>query len=98
MSIIRINYTLNKMLKSISVFTLLLQKEDSKKDEKDKKEDKKEKDKEKEKAKDLTSMQAVAALSVAVIAMGEEIGSEMSTRIFAQLVNIFVQYICIISM
>lgn len=31
-------------------------------------------------------MQAVAALSVAVIAMGEEIGSEMCTRIFAQLV------------
>ncbi|XP_046667519.1 26S proteasome non-ATPase regulatory subunit 2 [Homalodisca vitripennis] len=58
-------------------------KEDTKKEDKDKKEDKK--DKEKEKAKDLTSMQAVAALSVAVIAMGEEIGSEMSTRIFAQL-------------
>lgn len=33
-------------------------------------------------------MQAVAALSVAVIAMGEEIGSEMSTRIFAQLVKL----------
>lgn len=63
--------------------TIIFQKED-KKDEKDKKEDKKDKDK--EKAKDLTSMQAVAALSVAVIAMGEEIGSEMCTRIFAQLV------------
>lgn len=63
--------------------TFIFQKED-KKDEKDKKEDKKDKDK--EKAKDLTSMQAVAALSVAVIAMGEEIGSEMCTRIFAQLV------------
>lgn len=68
---------------SIFLTVIIFQKED-KKDEKDKKEDKKEKDK--EKAKDLTSMQAVAALSVAVIAMGEEIGSEMCTRIFAQLV------------
>ncbi|KAI5693728.1 hypothetical protein M8J75_004530 [Diaphorina citri] len=44
--------------------------------------DKKEK---KEKEKDLSSMQAVAALGVAVVALGEEIGSEMSTRIFGQL-------------
>ncbi|KAI5714287.1 hypothetical protein M8J76_014298 [Diaphorina citri] len=46
--------------------------------------DKKEK-KDKEKEKDLSSMQAVAALGVAVVALGEEIGSEMSTRIFGQL-------------
>ncbi|KAJ4446326.1 hypothetical protein ANN_13021 [Periplaneta americana] len=32
-----------------------------------------------------SSMQAVATLGVAVIAMGEEIGTEMSTRIFSQL-------------
>ncbi|XP_073969023.1 regulatory particle non-ATPase 1 [Rhodnius prolixus] len=58
---------------------------DSKKD-KDKS-DKNEKNEEnkKEKVKDMTCMQAVAALSVAVIAMGEETGSEMATRIFAQL-------------
>lgn len=31
-------------------------------------------------------MQAVAALGVAVIALGEETGAEMSTRIFGQLV------------
>lgn len=35
--------------------------------------------------KDLSSMQAVAALGVAVIALGEETGAEMSTRIFGQL-------------
>lgn len=62
---------------------------DDKKDSGDKKEDKKDDAKSKEaKAKDLTSMQAVAALSVAVIAMGEEVGSEMTTRIFGQLVSI----------
>lgn len=59
---------------------------DDKKDSGDKKDDKKDDAKAKEaKAKDLTSMQAVAALSVAVIAMGEETGSEMTTRIFGQL-------------
>ncbi|XP_022203334.2 26S proteasome non-ATPase regulatory subunit 2 [Nilaparvata lugens] len=59
---------------------------DDKKDG-DKKDDKKDDDKKSKdsKSKDLTSMQAVAALSVAVIAMGEEIGSEMTTRIFGQL-------------
>ncbi|XP_067006759.2 26S proteasome non-ATPase regulatory subunit 2 [Anabrus simplex] len=36
-------------------------------------------------AKDLSSMQAVATLGVALIAMGEEIGSEMTMRIFGQL-------------
>uniref|UniRef100_A0A1B6BXI5 26S proteasome non-ATPase regulatory subunit 2 n=1 Tax=Clastoptera arizonana TaxID=38151 RepID=A0A1B6BXI5_9HEMI len=58
-------------------------KEEAKKDEK--KEGDKKDDKSKEKHKDLTAMQAVAALSVAVIAMGEETGSEMTTRIFGQL-------------
>nr|BAN21267.1 26S proteasome regulatory subunit rpn1 [Riptortus pedestris] len=60
--------------------------------EEKKESDKKEKDKDKDKdeskgskIKDMTCVQAVAALSVAVIAMGEETGSEMATRIFAQL-------------
>lgn len=34
-------------------------------------------------------MQAVAALAVAVVAMGEDTGSEMCTRIFGQLVRHF---------
>jgi len=34
-------------------------------------------------------MQAVAALAVAVVAMGEDTGSEMCTRIFGQLVRYF---------
>lgn len=32
-------------------------------------------------------MQAVATLAVAVVAMGEDTGSEMCTRIFGQLVR-----------
>ncbi|BES96279.1 26S proteasome [Nesidiocoris tenuis] len=59
---------------------------EEKKESESKKDKDKEKDKEdKSKVKDMTCMQAVAALSVAVIAMGEEVGSEMATRIFAQL-------------
>nr|CAD7424986.1 unnamed protein product [Timema monikensis] len=38
-----------------------------------------------EKNQDLSSMQGVATLGVALIAMGEEIGNEMSTRIFGNL-------------
>lgn len=37
-------------------------------------------------------MQAVAALAVAVVAMGEDTGSEMCTRIFGQLVRYFYFY------
>jgi len=59
---------------------------DEKKEENKKDKDKdKDKDDSKSKAKDMSCMQAVAALSVAVIAMGEETGSEMATRIFGQL-------------
>ncbi|KAL1138199.1 hypothetical protein AAG570_009891 [Ranatra chinensis] len=62
------------------------QSEDKKESDSKKDKDKdKDKDDGKSKAKDMTAMQAVAALSVAVIAMGEETGSEMATRIFAQL-------------
>lgn len=45
----------------------------------------KEKEKEKEANKELSSVQAVATLGVAVIALGEETGAEMCTRIFGQL-------------
>ncbi|XP_060803455.1 26S proteasome non-ATPase regulatory subunit 2 [Amyelois transitella] len=45
----------------------------------------KEKDKEKEANKELSSVQAVATLGVAVIAFAEETGAEMCTRIFGQL-------------
>lgn len=48
---------------------------EEKKDAKDKKEEKKE-----EKEKDLSSRQAIAVLGIALIAMGEEIGSEMAYR------------------
>lgn len=47
----------------------------------------KEKEKEKEANKELSSVQAVATLGVAVIALGEETGAEMCTRIFGQLVR-----------
>lgn len=47
----------------------------------------KEKEKEKEANKELSSVQAVATLGVAVIALGEETGAEMCTRIFGQLVQ-----------
>lgn len=47
----------------------------------------KEKDKEKEANKELSSVQAVATLGVAVIALAEETGAEMCTRIFGQLVS-----------
>ncbi|XP_014253603.1 26S proteasome non-ATPase regulatory subunit 2 [Cimex lectularius] len=59
--------------------------EEKKESESKKDKDNKDKDDGKSKVKDMTCMQAVAALSVAVIAMGEETGSEMATRIFAQL-------------
>uniref|UniRef100_A0A8C8CD71 26S proteasome non-ATPase regulatory subunit 2 n=1 Tax=Oncorhynchus tshawytscha TaxID=74940 RepID=A0A8C8CD71_ONCTS len=56
-----------------------------KEEEKDKK-DKKDKDK-KESAADMGSHQGVAVLGIALIAMGEEIGSEMALRAFGHLVR-----------
>ncbi|VVC86660.1 26S proteasome non-ATPase regulatory subunit 2 [Leptidea sinapis] len=47
--------------------------------------DTKEKEKEREANKELSSVQAVATLGVAVIAFAEETGAEMCTRIFGQL-------------
>ncbi|KAM3616802.1 uncharacterized protein V6R79_023679 [Siganus canaliculatus] len=60
-------------------------KEKDKEDDKDKK-DKKDKDK-KETAADMGSHQGVAVLGIALIAMGEEIGSEMALRTFGHLVS-----------
>ncbi|CAK1580372.1 unnamed protein product [Parnassius mnemosyne] len=61
----------------------------SSKDDKNKSKSKdsknKEKEKEKEANKELSSVQAVATLGVAVIALAEETGAEMCTRIFGQL-------------
>ncbi|XP_012277121.1 26S proteasome non-ATPase regulatory subunit 2 [Orussus abietinus] len=50
--------------------------------DKDKKEEKKE-----EKEKDLSSRQAIAVLGIALIAMGEEIGTEMAYRTFGHLLR-----------
>lgn len=41
-------------------------------------------------------MQAVAALAVAVVAMGEDTGSEMCTRIFGQLVRFFCKILLVL--
>ena len=53
----------------------------------DKKDDKKEKKEDKKEDKDLSSRQAIAVLGIALIAMGEEIGSEMAFRTFGHLVS-----------
>ncbi|XP_033978126.1 26S proteasome non-ATPase regulatory subunit 2 [Trematomus bernacchii] len=56
------------------------------KEEKEDKKDKKDKDK-KETAADMGSHQGVAVLGIALIAMGEEIGSEMALRTFGHLLR-----------
>ncbi|XP_054714152.1 26S proteasome non-ATPase regulatory subunit 2-like [Uloborus diversus] len=63
-------------------------------DKEEKKDDKKEKDKEDKDKKedkstsvDLSSQQAVAVLGIALIAMGEDIGSEMAFRTFGHLLR-----------
>lgn len=53
--------------------------------DKNKSKSSKEKSSKERDSKDLSSVQAVATLGVAVIALGEETGSEMCTRIFGQL-------------
>lgn len=58
-------------------------KEERKDEKKDKESDKK--DDKRESKKEPISKQAIAALAVAVIAIGEETGTEMCTRIFGQL-------------
>uniref|UniRef100_A0A8D3CMM0 26S proteasome non-ATPase regulatory subunit 2 n=1 Tax=Scophthalmus maximus TaxID=52904 RepID=A0A8D3CMM0_SCOMX len=60
-------------------------KEKEKEEDKDKK-DKKDKDK-KDSAADMGSHQGVAVLGIALIAMGEEIGSEMALRTFGHLLR-----------
>uniref|UniRef100_A0A7N6F9A1 26S proteasome non-ATPase regulatory subunit 2 n=1 Tax=Anabas testudineus TaxID=64144 RepID=A0A7N6F9A1_ANATE len=59
---------------------------DKEKDEDKDKKDKKDKDK-KESAADMGSHQGVAVLGIALIAMGEEIGSEMALRTFGHLLR-----------
>ena len=59
--------------------------ESSDKDKKDKDKDKKEKCDEKEK--DLSARQAIAVIGIALISMGEDIGSEMAFRTFGHLLR-----------
>ncbi|CAI4221042.1 unnamed protein product [Auanema sp. JU1783] len=58
---------------------------------KDKKKDNKDKEKEKEKKDDgkidLSSQQAVAVIGIGLIAMGEEVGSQMALRMFGHLIR-----------
>merc|ERR1712179_784956 len=64
------------------------EKEKEKEKDKDKDKDKDSKDKkEEEKEVDLSSQQAVAVLGIALIAMGEDIGGEMSFRQFGNLLR-----------
>lgn len=62
------------------------------KDEKDKKDEKKEGESEEEKKDEKVpqddTFQAFAVLGIALVAMGEDIGSEMALRQFNHLVNI----------
>ncbi|KAG1678341.1 26S proteasome non-ATPase regulatory subunit 2 [Nymphon striatum] len=62
-------------------------KDEKKKDDKDKDKDKDEKKEEKQSSPDLSSQQAVAALGIALIAMGEEVGSKMAIRAFGHLLR-----------
>lgn len=75
----------------LAVIFCLQEDEDKKKDEKKEEKDGGDKDKEKEKKKDDATdagmQQAVAAIGIALIAMGEDIGSEMSLRSFGHLVS-----------
>ncbi|KAI6233006.1 26S proteasome non-ATPase regulatory subunit 2 [Aphelenchoides fujianensis] len=57
-------------------------KDDKKKDDK-----KKGKDENKDEKPDLSSQQAVAVLGIGLIAMGEDIGSQMSMRVFGHLIR-----------
>uniref|UniRef100_A0A8C5R1N0 26S proteasome non-ATPase regulatory subunit 2 n=1 Tax=Leptobrachium leishanense TaxID=445787 RepID=A0A8C5R1N0_9ANUR len=56
-------------------------------DSKEKEEEKKDKKEKKEAAADMGSHQGVAVLGIALIAMGEEIGSEMALRTFGHLLR-----------
>uniref|UniRef100_A0A6M2DYB3 26S proteasome non-ATPase regulatory subunit 2 n=1 Tax=Xenopsylla cheopis TaxID=163159 RepID=A0A6M2DYB3_XENCH len=61
--------------------------DEEKKDSKDSKKDSKESKEKEDKEKDLSPRQAVAVLGIALIAMGEEIGSEMAYRTFGHLLR-----------
>ncbi|XP_076353645.1 regulatory particle non-ATPase 1 [Tachypleus tridentatus] len=58
-----------------------------KEEKKDDKKDKDDKTEEKSSSSDLSSQQAVAVLGIALIAMGEEIGTEMAFRTFGHLLR-----------
>lgn len=58
------------------------------KDDKTKKDGSSNSDKKGDETPDLSSQQAVAVLGIGLIAMGEEIGSQMSLRMFGHLVGI----------
>ncbi|XP_055949286.1 26S proteasome non-ATPase regulatory subunit 2-like [Argiope bruennichi] len=62
-------------------------KDDKKDEKKDKEKDDKDKKEEKSSAVDLSSQQAIAVLGIALISMGEEIGSEMAFRTFGHLLR-----------
>ncbi|CAD5220072.1 unnamed protein product [Bursaphelenchus okinawaensis] len=60
--------------------------EPKKKDKRSDKDDKKKEEKKPEKP-DLSSQQAVAVLGIGLIAMGEDVGSQMSLRVFGHLIR-----------
>nr|XP_042912090.1 26S proteasome non-ATPase regulatory subunit 2 [Parasteatoda tepidariorum] len=62
-------------------------KDDKKDDKKDKDKEDKDKKEEKTTSHDLSSQQAVAVLGIALISMGEDIGSEMAFRTFGHLLR-----------
>lgn len=62
-------------------------KEEKKDEKKDKDKEDKDKKEDKSSAPDLSSQQAVAVLGIALIAMGEDIGSEMAFRTFGHLLR-----------
>lgn len=71
-------------------FINFLFKEEKKDEKKDKDKDDKDKKEDKSAAPDLSSQQAVAVLGISLIAMGEDIGSEMAFRTFGHLVSIHI--------
>jgi 26S proteasome regulatory subunit N1 len=77
----------------VDTFQVEKKEDDKKKEDKKADKDNKEKDKPKEEKKeeplyDLSMQQSVAVLGIALIAMGEEIGSEMCMRAFGHLVRL----------
>jgi len=79
---------IQKLLHILSEHYEPFNEKEDKKDKKDKEKDKEAEEKRKEeREKDLSCQQAVAVLGIALIALGEDIGSEMTTRVFGQLLR-----------